>query len=70
MSSTITKEEVVDILDRYLEPHIYEISQILEYIDIPSNTNFNQDEIEELIEILVDMSADIKIAITRLRSLI
>ena len=43
MSSTITKEEVEDILDRYLKPHIYEISQILEYIDIPSNTHFNVD---------------------------
>ena len=70
MSSTITKEAVEDILDRYLEPHIYEISQILEYIDIPSNTNFNVDEIEELLESLVDMNADIKTAIIHLRSLI
>ena len=70
MSSTITKEAVEDILDRYLEPHIYEISQILEYINIPSNTNFNVDEIEELIESLVDMNADIKTAIIHLRSLI
>ena len=69
MSSTITKEEVEEIVDIYLKPHIYEISQILEYIDIPSNTHFNVDEIEELIESLVDMNADIRIAITRLRSL-
>ena len=69
MSSTITKEAVEDILYRYLDPHIYEISQILEYIDIPSNTHFNQDEIEELIESLVDMNADIKTAIIHLRSL-
>lgn len=70
MSSTITKEEVMDILDKYLEPHIYEISQILEYINIPSNTHFNVDEIEELLESLVDVSADIKTAIIHLRSLI
>lgn len=70
MSSTITKEEVMDILDKYLEPHIYEISQILEYINIPSNTHFNVDDVEELIESLVDMNADIKTAIIHLRSLI
>lgn len=70
MSSTITKEAVEEIVDIYLKPHIYEISQILEYIDIPSNTHFNVDEIEELIESLVDMNADIKTAIIHLRSLI
>ena len=70
MSSTIKKEAVEEIIDIHLEPHIYEISQILEYIDIPSNTHFNVDDIEELIESLVDMNADIKTAIIHLRSLI
>ena len=40
MSSTITKEEVEEIVDIYLKPHIYEISQILEYIDINSSFLF------------------------------
>lgn len=69
MSSIIKKEVVDEILDRYVDPHADTIERILEYHASPLITEYNVDEIESMLDSLLEISDDIKLAIVQLKRL-
>ena len=69
MSSIIKKEVVDEILDRYVEPQAGAIDHILEFHSSPLITEYSVDEIESMIDSLLELSDDIKLAIVQLKRL-